>query len=80
MAENALKLDGHNIKGAMLRVFISKNDLHENKEDLKRTIFVRNLPLSCTEEKLRQHFGPEGIEEVRLIRDEKGKVKGFAYI
>jgi RNA recognition motif-containing protein len=44
-------------------------------------VFVSNLPFTCNEEMLRNHFSDvDEIEEVRLIRDSNGKVKGFAYI
>lgn len=49
-----------------------------------RTVFLTNLPLTVTETVLRDlvvEKAPEAtIEEVRLIRDSIGKVKGFAYI
>ena len=47
---------------------------------------MNNLPFTCTEPSLREHFGkalgndPSLIEEVRLIRSQTGQVKGFAYV
>jgi RNA recognition motif-containing protein len=79
MAENALKVNNHNLKGSMLQVFISKPPATQNADE--RTAFVNNLPSGCTEEELREHFGgSELIDEVRLIRDKQGHQKGFTYI
>ena len=45
------------------------------------TVYVNNLPFTCTEEALRAHFkGAGDIVEVRLIRNTNGQIKGFAYI
>jgi len=45
---------------------------------------LTNLPLTSTETALRslvEEVSPEAsIEEIRLIRDPSGKVKGFAYL
>jgi RNA recognition motif-containing protein len=55
MAEKALKLNNHNLKGSVIQIFISKPPALQNAED--RTAFVNNLPASCSEEDLRTHFG-----------------------
>ena len=86
MAEKALKLNNVNLKGQMLRVFISKPPATEDATALQRTLFVSNLPFDdqkTNEDSLRTHFDKFGaeIEEIRLIRDAKsGHLKGFAYI
>ena len=49
-------------------------------------MFLTNLPLTVTEAAIRelakeQLDGDEAdIEEIRLIRDPRGRVKGFAYL
>jgi len=44
---------------------------------------VNNLPFTCTEALLREHFraaSGDVVQEVRLIRTLTGQVKGFAYV
>jgi RNA recognition motif-containing protein len=74
MAEKALKLHNFHIKGSAIQVFISKPPSEGEKDE--QTLFVNNLPFTCTEAMLRDHFtsalaDPTLIEEVRLIRDPK---------
>jgi RNA recognition motif-containing protein len=70
MAERALKLNNYNIKGKPIKVYISRPP-GEGGENDERTIFVRDLPFTSSEEKLREHFKDIGeIEEVRLIRND----------
>lgn len=49
-----------------------------------RTVFLSNLPLTASEISIRtlvtEKIGSVEIEEIRLIRDAKGKIKGFAYL
>jgi hypothetical protein len=44
MAEKALKLNNHNLKGQMMRVYISKPPSADDSSALQRTLFVSNLP------------------------------------
>jgi len=78
MAERALKINNHHLKGSMVQIFISKPPALNDADD--RTAFVNNLPRDCNEEDIRQLFGSETIDEVRLIRDQGGKLKGFCYV
>jgi len=78
MAERALKINNHHLKGSMVQIFISKPPALNDADD--RTAFVNNLPRECNEEDIRQLFGSETIDEVRLIRDQSGKLKGFCYV
>ena len=52
------------------------------QHDMKRSLFVGNLPFNLEEEELREHFEEFGtIESVRLIRDKAtGVGKGFGYV
>lgn len=71
------------MKGQSILVYISKTQASE-AETHARTLFLTNLPLTTSETSLRDLVKEKvplaEIEEVRLIRDSKGKVKGFAYI
>lgn len=42
----------------------------------KRTLFVRNLPWGTDEDALAEHFS--GCEQVRLPRNDDGKIRGLA--
>lgn len=53
---------------------------HDSAKD-SNTIFVSNLLFSIDEERLKDTFAPLGeISEVRLVRNQMGKSKGFAYV
>ncbi|XP_067033706.1 squamous cell carcinoma antigen recognized by T-cells 3-like isoform X1 [Acropora muricata] len=53
---------------------------HDSAKD-PNTIFVSNLLFSINEERLKETFSPLGeITEIRLIKNQMGKSKGFAYI
>lgn len=42
---------------------------------------MNNLPFTCDERKLEEVFSKVGaIKEVRLKRDQSGKIRGFAYV
>lgn len=43
------------------------------------TLYLDNLPYSITKEKLAEKAGV-GIKEIRIIVDEKGQPRGYAYI
>lgn len=62
---------------------MSKSQADE-AETYSRTVFLTNLPLTATEQSLRELLSEkllgQEIEEIRLIRDSIGKVKGFAYV
>lgn len=76
MAEAALKLDNIHLKGNAIKVYLSKPPSEGDKDE--NTVFVNNLPFTCTEQSLRAHFlqalgnDPTLIEEVRLIRTQTG--------
>lgn len=83
MAEKALSLNRMELKGKSILVFYSKDQADETKT-ATRTVFLSNLPLTATEISIRalvsEKISALEIEEIRLIRDAKGKVKGFAYL
>ncbi|XP_072169120.1 RNA-binding protein 34-like [Diadema setosum] len=78
-AQAALKSNGWTLHKHHLRVDIAGNS---KKHDLRRSVFVGNIPFKVEEEELHDHFHSCGaIEGVRLIRDkETGVGKGFGYI
>ena len=83
MAEQALKLNNHHLKGSALKVDLSKPPSEGDKDEY--TLFVTNLPFTATENMLREHFQKHfsklEIEEVRLPRQPAtNQVKGFAYV
>jgi RNA recognition motif-containing protein len=54
MAETSLKLNNYHIKGSLIKVDLSKPPSEGDKDAY--TVFVNNLPFSCTEKMLREHF------------------------
>ncbi|KAJ3216737.1 Nucleolar protein 12 [Dinochytrium kinnereticum] len=77
--QKSLALNGTVFEGKHIRVdAVAK----ETTPDLKRCIFIGNLPFSVADEVLWEFFGKVGeIENVRVIRDKKTNVgKGFAYV
>jgi U1 small nuclear ribonucleoprotein len=49
--------------------------------DPYRTLFISRLNYEATEEDLRREFEMYGqIERLRIIRDKKGKSRGYAFI
>ncbi len=49
--------------------------------DDRATAFVSNLPFEVAEDELRQHFAAcGGIKALRIIKDNRQRSKGFAYI
>eukprot|EP00347_Sterkiella_histriomuscorum_P009820 403339762 len=79
MAEKSLLLNNYNLKGSMLKIHIYKPPNESEKSDF--TVYVHGLPQTCNEQKLREHFKEIGdIEQVRLIRNPNGTLKGFGYI
>jgi U1 small nuclear ribonucleoprotein len=49
--------------------------------DPYRTLFIARLSYEVTEEDLRREFEMYGqIERLRIIRDKKGKSRGYAFI
>jgi len=83
MAEQALALNQAQLKGHTILIYISKKEQDEESATA-RTVFLTNIPLTCTETAIRelcQENSPDlEIDEIRLIRDLKGRVKGFAYL
>ncbi len=48
---------------------------------MSKKLYVGNLPFSVTEEKLKEIFSSEGtVETVKVIKDEIGRSKGFAFV
>ncbi|CDW90873.1 squamous cell carcinoma antigen recognized by t-cells 3 [Stylonychia lemnae] len=79
MAEKSLKLHNYHLKGKALKIHIYKPPSEGEKDAL--TVYVTNLPYTCNEEKLRDHFKDVGVvDEVRLLRDKDGKLRGYGYI
>ncbi|XP_052766958.1 uncharacterized protein LOC128207837 [Mya arenaria] len=78
-AEKALELNGHELKGLHIRVDWASKD---KEKDVKKSVFVGNLPFDVEEEAVRNHFEDCGkITNVRLIRDKKTCIgKGFGYV
>jgi len=53
---------------------------HDSEKD-PNTVFVSNLLFSIDEERLKETFLPLGeITDVRLVKNQMGKSKGFAYV
>lgn len=53
---------------------------HDSEKD-PNTVFVSNLLFSIDEDRLKETFLPLGeITEIRLVKNQMGKSKGFAYI
>ncbi|KAG7381247.1 hypothetical protein PHYBOEH_011112 [Phytophthora boehmeriae] len=82
--EAALKLTGTTLLQRKIRV-----DYSEPVVDPRRSVFIGNVPFTCTDEAMELFFAkrlkteeePEPIENVRLVRDrESGLGKGFGYI
>lgn len=71
MAEKALKLNNHHLKGSAIRVDLSKPPSEGDRD--AQTLFLTNLPLTVSESSLRSHFTsliPSlDIEEVRIPRN-----------
>lgn len=50
-------------------------------ETNRRTVFVGHLPFDATEEEVRGVFGVcGGIHHIRILRDERGRSRGVAYV
>lgn len=63
----------------------NKNDHHkkkQTKEEKRGRVFIRNLPFTATEEKIKLLFEKYGkISEVNLPKKEnKSKLKGYGFI
>lgn len=53
---------------------------HDSSKD-DRTVFLSNLSFKTDEDKIRNFFSQIGdLEEVRLVKDYKGRSKGFCYV
>lgn len=71
-APKKIKLDSTEDFGAVVA--------HDSSKD-NRTVFVSNLDYSVTEDKIKEVFSSVGeIEELRLVKDFKGRSKGFCYV
>jgi len=74
----ALAENGSLLGDKHIRVDLANNKTH----NVKRTLFIGNLPFNTTEEAIRSHFSQCGdIENVRVVRDTQYSMgKGFAFI
>lgn len=53
---------------------------HDHSKD-DRTVFVSNLAFTTDESNLKEFFSDAGtISELRLVKDFKGRSKGYAYV
>lgn len=53
----------------------------ENDDYKLNTVAVKNLCFSLTEERIKEEFSKFGtVKEVRLVRDAKGKSRGFCFV
>ncbi|XP_071037200.1 squamous cell carcinoma antigen recognized by T-cells 3 [Parasteatoda tepidariorum] len=53
---------------------------HDTLKD-SRTVFASNLSFKIEEERIKEFFSQMGeVEEVRLVKDYKGRSKGFCYV
>merc|ERR1719454_2792306 len=53
----------------------------DEDDENKRTLFVRNLPFSVTDEQMQETFSPYGECQCRLIMDrERGTPKGIGFV
>ncbi|OJT12790.1 hypothetical protein TRAPUB_10625 [Trametes pubescens] len=84
-AENALELNGTDIEeGRRLSVYISNPERRKERTDSdanEREIYIAGLSKLATKEDLETLFKIYGtVKDVRMILDDKGKSKGFAFI
>ncbi|KAF8819343.1 Rna recognition motif-containing protein, partial [Cardiosporidium cionae] len=77
-----LEKNGLQYEGCTLRVDVADRGNTFSTFDMKRTVFVGNLPLECSEEELRAAFDKVGdIKGVRIIRDKATSIsKGFGFL
>ncbi|NXX99214.1 NUCL protein, partial [Centropus bengalensis] len=79
--DKALQLNGKKLMGLEVKLekAKSKETMKENrKERDARTLFVKNLPYSASEDELREVF--ENAQEIRMVMNKEGNSKGMAYI
>lgn len=85
-AADALKYDRTAIKGRPMYVSAYDPEGHTNQfkysTGLERDkVFIRGLPFSLTEEKIKEHFMSHGeIKEIRLVTYRNGHSKGLCYL
>ncbi|XP_027207543.2 squamous cell carcinoma antigen recognized by T-cells 3 [Penaeus vannamei] len=85
-AADALKYDRTAIKGRPMYVSAYDPEGHTNQfkysTGLEREkVFIRGLPFSLTEEKIKEHFMSHGeIKEIRLVTYRNGHSKGLCYL
>ncbi|CAD7974902.1 unnamed protein product [Amoebophrya sp. A25] len=88
--KRSIPMKSHELKYAPLRVNAPgtladqmkwKRGQDKLKSRVKFTLFVKNLNKKTTEAALQQHFSQFGaVNQVALMRNEKGKSKCFAYV
>ncbi|KAI0769831.1 RNA-binding protein Prp24 [Fomes fomentarius] len=84
-AESALELNGIDIEGGLkLSVYISNPERKKERTDSDandREVYVAGLSKFATKEDLKGVFKTYGtVKDVRMIQDEKGLSKGFAFV
>lgn len=72
-------LNNAELFGNKVEVAVSKPPESEKNEE--RTVFVNNLPFTCSEINIRNALECFGkIQAVRVIKNAEGKCKGYAYV
>ncbi|KAI0771140.1 RNA-binding protein Prp24 [Trametes elegans] len=84
-AEGALELNGTDIEeGRKLSVYISNPERKKERTDSdanEREVYIAGLSKLVTKEDLENLFKTYGtVKDVRMILDDKGKSKGFAFV
>ncbi|GAA6013848.1 hypothetical protein JCM11491_000444 [Sporobolomyces phaffii] len=84
-AQAALELNGTELEpGHRLGVFVSDPARKKSRTDLganNREVYVSSLAKFVKEDELRKAFEPYGtIKGIRLVTDDKGDCKGFAFV
>ncbi|XP_065333325.1 squamous cell carcinoma antigen recognized by T-cells 3 [Cloeon dipterum] len=70
--------EGKKAKTFDVDTIMDKHIEHDSSKD-DRTVFVSNLSFDVSEDDIRDLFG-ESVTEVRLVRDFKGRSRGFGYV
>lgn len=81
LSRNKIKMDAHKDE---LKDSIAKYDPHKDSNasgDPFKTLFVARISYDTTEKKLKREFEMFGsIKKVRMVYDQKGKPRGYAFI
>ena len=73
-------LQGASLRGRSAQAFVSEPPKLHKKDD--KTIFLNNLPFELSESEIYERLAEfrEEIKEVRLIKDQEGKNRGYGYL